>query len=186
MIDDPLTGLMQYCADALGVSKEEFVKAYNRPADDFTRGKIDEKTFWVRICGELGKHLPKESSLWGNAFRAVYRPRAEMFSLVSSLRKTGHKTALLSNTEVPPVQLFHEQKYNMFDVLVFSCDEKTAKPDRKIYEITVERLGTTPQQTVFTDDRQDFVDGAKEAGLNAIRFQNIEQFKKELTQFGIK
>ena len=162
-----------------------FIKAYNNSADDFTRGKISEKTFWVKICGELDKHLPKESSLWGNAFRAVYRPKAEMFSLVSSLRKAGHKTAILSNTEVPPVQLFHKQKYDMFDVLVFSCDEKTAKPDRKIYEITVQRLGTTPQQTVFIDDRQNFVDGAKQAGLNTILFQNTEQLKKELARFGI-
>jgi epoxide hydrolase-like predicted phosphatase len=185
LIDDPLSGLMQYCADALGVSKEEFIKAYNKSADDFTRGKIGEKTFWNKICGELGKPLPKESSLWGNAFRAVYRPRNEMFSMVSSLRKAGYKTALLSNTEVPPVQLFHEQKYDMFEVLVFSCAEKTAKPERKIYEITVQRLGTTPEQIVFIDDRQNFVDGAKQAGLNAILFQGIEQLKKELARFGI-
>ncbi len=200
LIEDPLPGLMQYCADALGVSKEEYIKAHDKFADDFTRGKVNEKTFWVNVCGELGKPLPKVTSLWGNAFRAIYHPRADMFSLVSSLRKAGFKTALLSNTEVSPVQFFHEHSYHglpardttakmavvqLFDVLVFSCTEGTAKPERKIYEIAIEKLGTTPKQIVFIDDNPEFIKGAKQAGLNTILFKSIKQLKRELTRLDI-
>lgn len=185
LADDPLQGLMQYCADAVGVSKEEYIKAHNKFADDFTKGKIDEKTFWGRVCGELDKPLPETPSLWSNAFGALYHPRAEMFSMVSSLQEAGFKTALLSNTEVSSVQLFHQQKHGLFDVLVFSCMEGTAKPERKIYEIAIERLGTTPEQTVYIDDNPEFIKAAKQTRLNTILFQNIEQLKKELTQFGI-
>jgi epoxide hydrolase-like predicted phosphatase len=185
LIEDPLPRLLQYCADAFGVSKKEYIKAHNKFADDFTKGKVDEKTFWGKVCGELGKPLPETPSLWSNAFRAIYHPRADMFSMVSSLHKAGFKTALLSNTEVTSVQFFHRQKHNMFDVLVFSCTEGTAKPERKIYEIAIERLGTTPAQTVFIDDNPEFIKGAKQAGLNTILFRDIERLKKELSQFGV-
>jgi len=191
LIEDPLPGLMQYCADALGVSKEEYIQAHNKFADDFTRGIISEKTFWGKVCGELGKPLPKTPSLWGNAFRAVYRPRADMFSLVLSLHKAGYETALLSNTEVSSVQFFHEQYHGqdgrgtMFDVLVFSCAEGTMKPERKIYEIAVKQLSSRPEQTIFIDDKQEFINAAKQVGINTILFKNIEQLKNELARFGM-
>jgi putative hydrolase of the HAD superfamily len=185
LIGDPLPGLIQYCADAFGVSKEEYIKAHNKFADDFTKGKIDEKTFWGKVCGELDKPLPETPSLWSNAFRAVYHPRADMLSMVSSLREAGYKTALLSNTEVSSVQFFHKQKYDMFDALVFSCTEGVMKPERKIYEIVIERLSAKPEQAVFVDDNPKFIKGAKQAGLNTILFENIEQVKNELTALSV-
>jgi epoxide hydrolase-like predicted phosphatase len=212
LIDDPLPGLMQYCADALGVSCEDYIKAHNKFAGDFTRGEICEKTFWDKVCGALGKPVPKTTSLWGNAFRAAYRPRADMFSLVLSLHKAGYKTAFLSNTEVSSVEFFlssfaglrrtdttekDQLKYNqnygkafaltsMFDVLVFSCDEGTVKPERKIYEIAVERLGSRPEQTLFIDDKQEFINAARKIGLNTILFSNIKQLENELMRFGVQ
>lgn len=185
LADDPAPGLMQYCADKLSVSKEDYIKAHKKFAQDFQKGLISEENFWPKVCKELNKPIPKVKSLWGDAFRSVCSPKADVFAMVSTLRHSGYHTALLSNTEVPAMQFFHEQKYDMFDVLVFSCAEGTVKPERKIYEITVQRLGTIPEQTIFIDDRQDFVDGAKQAGLNTILFQNIEHFKKELARFGI-
>lgn len=186
LIDDPAPGLMQYCTDALGVSKEEYIKAHSKFAGDFTEGLISEKTFWSKVCGQLNRPLPSVTSLWDDAFRAIYRPRADMFSMVSSLHKAGYKTALLSNTEVQLMQFFHELKYDMFDVLVFSCAEGTKKPERKIYEITIDRLNSRPEQTIFIDDKQEFITAAKQIGLNTILFKDIEQVKKELVRFGIQ
>ncbi len=182
LIDDPAPGLMQYCADKLSVSKKDYIKAHKKFAQDFQKG-LSEDNFWPKVCKELNKPVPEVKSLWGDAVRTVYSPRADVFAMVSSLHNNGYRTAVLSNTEVPAMQFFHELQYDMFDVLVFSCAEGVVKPERKIYEITVQKLGTTPKQTVFIDDRQDFVDGAKQVGLKTILFQDIEQLKKELTRF---
>jgi epoxide hydrolase-like predicted phosphatase len=111
-------------------------------------------------------------------------PRPEAFSLVSSLHDKGYKTALLSNTELPAVEFFHELNYHMFDVLVFSCMEGVMKPERRIYEITLERLGSKAQQSIFVDDREDYIRGAKQAGLNTIHFRSIDQVKNELGKLG--
>ena len=186
LIDDPAPGLMQYCAEALGVSKENYIKAHGKFAEVFQKGLISEDTFWERVCSELNVPKPKAHSLWTDAFKAAYVPREDMFSVAALLQENGYRTAVLSNTEAPAMRYFHQLQYDMFDVLVFSCAEGTRKPERKIYELTVEKLGSQPAQSVLIDDKPEYIDGAKQAGLNTIIFRNIEQVKNELARLRVK
>jgi HAD superfamily hydrolase (TIGR01509 family) len=106
-----------------------------------------------------------------------------MFSLASRLRRAGCKTAILSNTEMPVVEIINKQKYDAFDVTVLSCLEGTAKPGRKIYDLTLDRLGIPAGQTLFIDDKPENIDGAKQVGLQTILFRNTENFKKDIAGF---
>lgn len=186
LIDDPAPGLMQYCAQVLAVSKEDYIKAHSKFAADFQKDLISEDTFWERICSRLNVPKPKVNSLWADAFKAAYVPKEDMFSLAARLRKNGCKTALLSNTEAPAMQYFYQLQYDMFDVLVFSCAEGTRKPEKKIYELTIQRLGSQPGQSVFIDDKPEYINGAKEAGLNTILFENINPLKNALAKLGVE
>lgn len=186
LIEDPRPALLRFCSEAFGVPQDVYTPVHDSFLDEFHVGAISEQEFWLGISAELGRPVPKIRSFWYEAFRAAHVPRPELFSLASSLHENGYKTALLSNTELPAVGYFHEQNYNMFDVLVFSCVEGIAKPEREIYEIVLNRLGSKAQETVFVDDRIDYVQGAKEAGLRAVLFENIEQLKQELDQLGVK
>ncbi len=186
LADDPRPGLLRYCADAFGLAQEDYVPAHDSSLDEFQKGLISEERFWQNVCRKLGKPMPKVPLLWSEAFRSAYVPRPEVFSIVSSLRDKGCRTALLSNTELPAVEFFHELNYDMFDVLVFSCTEGVMKPERKVYEIVLERLGSKARQSVFIDDREDYVQGAREAGLNAFIFEDVEQVKEKLAQLGVR
>ncbi len=84
------------------------------------------------------------------------------------------------------MQFFYQMKYDMFDVLVFSCAEGTRKPEKEIYELTVRRLGSRAGQSVFIDDMPEYINGAKKAGLNTILFRNVEQLKIELAELGVE
>ena len=185
LIDDPAPGLMQYCAQALGVSKEDCEKTHDKFVADFEKGLISEDIFWDRICSDLNVTRPKATSLWTDAFKAVYSPREDMFSTAARLKKNGYHTALLSNTEMPTIEYFYQLKYDMFDVLVFSCLEKTRKPEKKIYELTVQKLGSQPKQSIFIDDKQEYIEGAKQAGLRTILFENVSQVRNTLAELGV-
>ena len=130
----------------------------------FKKAGSPEAVFWQRVCGDLNRPLPRQASLWGDAFRAVYRPRAEVFGLARRLREKGGKTSLLSNTEVPAMAFFLELHYDMFDALTFSCAEGVAKPQKEIYDVAARKLRATPAQCVLLDDRLDFVEGCAECG----------------------
>jgi epoxide hydrolase-like predicted phosphatase len=186
LIENPAPGLMRYCAKALCVASEDYIKANSKFADDFHKGLICEDIFWEKICSELNVPKPKVTSLWAEAFKAAYVQRDDMFSMAASLKENGFRTAVLSNTELPAMQYFHQQRYEMFDVPVFSCLEGVKKPDRKIYELTLEKLGSQPEQSVFIDDNPEYINGAKEVGINTVLFQNIDQVKNELIRLGIK
>lgn len=186
LIDDPRPGLMRYCANAFSVPVEVYTQVHDKFLEDFQKGRISEQTFWQRVCKKLNRPEPERNSLWGDAFRSAYSPRAEVFALASTLHNKGYKTALLSNTEVPAMEFFHQLRYDMFDVLVFSCAEGAQKPERKIYEVTLEKLRARPEQAVLIDDKPEFIKGAQQAGLNGILFENLEQVKNDLAALSVK
>ncbi len=60
-----------------------------------------------------------------------------------------------------------------------------SKPDPRIYALICARLGVRARETVFLDDADLCVDGAREAGVHAVRYQDnaqaIEAIEKLLT-----
>ncbi|MBL7154659.1 MAG: HAD family phosphatase [Phycisphaerae bacterium] len=183
LIDDPAPSRLRYCAEALTVCEEDLAGAFNRFAPDFQKGAISEDLFWQKVCVELSVPPPKRRSLWADGFDAAYVPRPDMFAMAAALQRQGCKTAVLSNTEVPAMDYFHRMRYDMFDVLVFSCAEGTRKPELRIYGIAVEKLGSPPGRTVYIDDDPKYIDAASQAGLNAILFETIDQVKNALSPY---
>lgn len=185
LIENPAPGLMDYCARTLGVSVQDYVRAHNAHGEAFQKGAIVEAVFWQRVCRDLNRLLPRQGSLWGEAFRAVYRPRAEVFALARRLREAGYRISLLSNTEIPAMEFFVELGYEAFDALTFSCAEGVFKPEREIYERAARKLGTVPARCVLIDDRLDFIEGARDAGMQGIVYEDLEQVKRGLAGLGV-
>lgn len=185
LIDNPGPGLMSYCAKALGVSVEDYTQVHNHRGEPFQKGAIREEVFWRRVCDELGCAVPSQPSLWGEAFRAVYSPREEVFDLVRRLRENGCETSLLSNTEVPAMEFFFELRYDAFDAATFSCAEGVVKPQREIYEIASRKLGLTTTQCVYIDDKPEFVEGAQATGMKGIVYGSLAQVERELADLSL-
>jgi len=59
--------------------------------------------------------------------------------------------------------------------MVFDGEEGIAKPDARIYQRTLMRLGVQPEETVFVDDKESNVDAAQRLGIHAIHFTNTTQ-----------
>jgi putative hydrolase of the HAD superfamily len=183
LIDDPAPALFKYCANAFGVDVERYIAAFDICINDFQTGAVTEQQFWANMAKQLNAAAPKSASLWTEAFMAAYKPRQEMVTLVSNLRKAGCKTAILSNTEMPVVKIIDKQICDYMDVTVLSCLEGLAKPGREIYDLTLNRLGVQAGQAIFIDDKPENIEGAKQAGLKTILFKNPDKFKKELAGF---
>jgi epoxide hydrolase-like predicted phosphatase len=88
-----------------------------------------------------------------------------------------YRTAILSNAAAGG-RREEERRYGfsaMADVLVYSYEVGIEKPDRRIYEITCERLGVRPSEVVFLDDLEVNVVAARQVGMRAVRFQSTAQ-----------
>lgn len=72
-----------------------------------------------------------------------------------------------------------------FDDIVVSGMEHVAKPDRAIYDLLVERNGLDRERTVFIDDWDRNVDGARAAGLQALQFTSAARLRTDLRALGL-
>ena len=59
------------------------------------------------------------------------------------------------------------------------------KPERGIYDQHVSTFGLEPAATLFIDDSQKNVEGAKAAGWQAVLFQNAKTLEADLERLGI-
>jgi FMN phosphatase YigB (HAD superfamily) len=186
LIDNPAAALMDYCARSLGVPTQDYTRAHNKYGEAFQKGWIPEDLFWRQVCSELSRPLPQTPSLWGQAFRAAYSPREEVFALAGGLHAGGYRVTLLSNTEGPAMEFFLELRYEMFDAPIFSCAEGACKPQKEIYEIAARRLRIPAGRCVLIDDKPVFVGGARKAGMAGIVYESLEQVKQDLATFGVR
>jgi len=67
-----------------------------------------------------------------------------------------------------------------------SCYVGLRKPDAAIYRLALDVTQRSGSDTIFIDDRPENAEGARNAGMNAIRFQNVAQLASDLRNFGVE
>lgn len=70
--------------------------------------------------------------------------------------------------------------------VVVSGAEGVVKPDRRIYEIALERMGNPdPSDVIFADDRENNCEAAEKLGIKAHHFTGAEGFEARLVAEGL-
>ncbi|HLH10239.1 MAG TPA: HAD family phosphatase, partial [Terriglobales bacterium] len=105
-----------------------------------------------------------------------------MISWIQALKSAGIRTALLSNMQLDMAKKVRAEFswIKELHTAVLSYELRLAKPEAGIYEHCLRGLGTSPEETLFIDDREVNVEGARKVGLQAIRFESPDQLRKEL------
>jgi glucose-1-phosphatase len=152
---------------------------------DCDRGRYDLHHQCAEICARLGVALDRLqlARLWAQGFE----PDPDALAVVDRVRSAAG-TALLSNNG-PLVHLsLRELLPNVaarFDDLCFSYQVGAVKPDPRAYLRTLERLGVPPEQSVFVDDAEQNVEGARGVGMDAFRFLSADGLASELERRGL-
>ncbi|MEN3013506.1 MAG: HAD family phosphatase [Endomicrobiia bacterium] len=183
IIKDPAYKMLKFCADFLRVDKHRLEIVYSKYKEKFQKGKITENQLFDKMISELNlkvKIKPK-FSLWKKAVRKIFKVNKRIIYLIKKLKKQNYKIAILSNTEVPAVEYFYEKGFNKyFDVKVFSCEVGFVKPQKEIYKIALKRLKSKPQEVIFIDDNEEYVNSAKKIKINAVLFKNFKKLIYDL------
>jgi epoxide hydrolase-like predicted phosphatase len=118
------------------------------------------------------------SDVWDQYLGTLNEDLAGYFSAL----RPRYKTGILSNSFVGAREReraaygFEE----MCDLVVYSHEEGQLKPDPRFYRLICERLGVSPREAVFLDDREACVRGAREVGMAAVMFVDNDQALAEL------
>ncbi len=94
------------------------------------------------------------------------------------------RTGLLSNAW-PDARASIRDHVNesMFDDMIFSAEVGLAKPDRRLYELALDRLRVRAAEAVFVDDVHENVEAAQAIGMVGIRFVSTEQTITDIEQY---
>ncbi len=108
----------------------------------------------------------------------------ERVQLLQQLQK-NYKVYLLSNTNIIHFRNYTKEffgKYDiqmihLFDKLFLSYEIGLHKPDTRIYQHVLDKLGIEPSETVFIDDSLPNIEAAVNLGINGIHITNAHDVR---------
>jgi putative hydrolase of the HAD superfamily len=193
VLTTPLLRSFMAFQDQTGIQWEALGHAMQRAAErngayplfELEKGKMTEDEFLGLLQDELEPELGHRPELHG--FREIYfdalDPNERMVELMRDLRGRGYRMALLTNNvrEWEPLWRSLLPVDEIFELIVDSAFVGMRKPEREIYELTLDRLGNpAPAECLFVDDVEVNIEAARELGLAAVHFRDNDQAIPEI------
>jgi putative hydrolase of the HAD superfamily len=192
VLTTPLLTSFMAVQDEIGISPENLGKAMRtiteedgeNPLYALERGEMTEVDFLARLGDGLEPLLGHRPEL--HRFRETYfealHPNEPMIELMRELKASGKRMAMLTNNvrEWEPLWRSMLPVDEIFETVVDSGFVGARKPEARIYEMTLERLGLPAAACLFIDDLEPNIDGARALGMNAVHFRDNEQAIAEI------
>jgi putative hydrolase of the HAD superfamily len=133
-------------------------------------GQISLAGYWADV-GQRLRLDDNDLTQLRDDFYSGDRLNLSLLDYIRARREEGHAVGLLSNDSLELVDKLRRLDLEpLFDAIVISAQIGVMKPHPGAYEAILKRLGRSPQETLFIDDRQDNVDGANAVGMIGVRY----------------
>jgi glucose-1-phosphatase len=135
------------------------------------RGEITTAALWAWIQEEMQLDADGIASF----YERFYGGDRLDLDLVDAIRQLHgfYQTAIISNATDNLLEMVTEvyPMHDAFDLVVGSAYEGIMKPDPRIFQRTLDRLGRAPHEAVFIDDLLANVEAARALGMAGIHYQ---------------
>ena len=138
------------------------------------------------------KRVPEEKESIEKLFRenisSCISPIEENVEIMRKLKNNGYNVYILSNFHQPAFEYIRESWdfIREFNGDVVSCYYHYIKPEREIYETLLNKYNLTPSETIFIDDVDTNINGAKELGIGGIHLPDYKILSELLKKNGIE
>jgi putative hydrolase of the HAD superfamily len=158
----------------------------SHPLFELETGRLSETRFLDELSSELTGQLGREVSMhdFGHRFFENLHPNERMLDFMRGLRDQGYKLGICTNNvrEWEPLWRAKVPVDEIFSVVVDSAFVGARKPEPRIYEITLERLGVPAQAALLVDDIELNCTAARDLGLRAVWFRDTDQAIAEIEE----
>jgi putative hydrolase of the HAD superfamily len=166
-------------ADLLGRDRDGFHTLWRagRPARD--SGPMRDYLASIGVTeGEADRlvELRRASSLG-----LLAEPRPGVLDTIAELRRRGLGVGLITVCSEDVVDVWEETPFaGVFDSVVFSCSCGYLKPDPRIYELALRKLGVEGREAIFVGDgTNDELAGAEGVGMRAVQIGATQPWSGE-------
>jgi FMN phosphatase YigB (HAD superfamily) len=185
-------------ADVAGVSPErirEVVFGTDESAVQwqYEVGQITTDEYYEGICRQIGCR-PDRARL-EHAACDIFEPIVATWEFVRALAAADHRLAILSNSNLLHWRFISDGRFPLLDSpggpsspfawAVISFEAGSMKPDRRIYDVAIERAGVPPELIFFVDDRPENVAAARAAGIDAVEYAGTLKLIDDLHRRGV-
>ena len=145
-------------------------------------GIITEEDVHQALTDRLGLDEQQLAAFMADIWRQYLgTPNTELIEYARQLRPR-YRTGIVSNSFVGAREK-EQAAYgfeDLVDDIIYSHEVEVVKPDPRIYALACARLNVRPDETVFLDDMEYAVAGARQAGIHAILCQDNAQAIAEM------
>lgn len=143
------------------------------------------KEAWAMGLSLEQGQLERLAWLWYQPLGESAAIEADLACHLQKLSDMSLKLAIISNTFLPSLVLDrHLEQFDLlrfFPVRTYSSDTFFRKPDRRIYEITLKRLGVSAEAAVMVGDKlREDVKGPAQLGIKAVFKRGCNNRKKRV------
>lgn len=141
------------------------------------RRQVTERDYWAQRAAELGAAVGETWDTRALMDRFYQLPEHEWLcaatiELMTDANAAGLRVGALTNDMTAfhgPEWVARQEHLKLFDVIVDASLTGVMKPDPRAFRGGAEALGLPAEQIVFLDDMPWNVEGARQAGMTAIR-----------------
>jgi putative hydrolase of the HAD superfamily len=147
--------------------------------------ELDQAQLLRESLSTIGFDLPDDViehivHLDHSAYSNSLRLEPDMLAKLEEIRRPGYRMGLVSNISLRANLMKQDIEdlglAPLLDATVFSSEVGVRKPDPRIFQEALNRLGADPATTVFVGDRLlDDVNGAHSVGMRAVQTRQFRQ-----------
>jgi HAD superfamily hydrolase (TIGR01509 family) len=139
-------------------------------------GMIDNETHLHKMAAVMGMDAEELRTALGKKV-----PNEELFEYMRTQLKPHYRIGLMSNANFNVLtDLFTPGQAELFDASVMSYESRLIKPDERMFDLMVSRLGVERNESVFIDDQERYCNAAEEIGIAGIWYRTPGQFRVDL------
>jgi epoxide hydrolase-like predicted phosphatase len=144
-------------------------------------GAMTTEAHWEAVSRRLGRPVSEANAIRAEFFAGDVID-LELVNFIRSLRPL-RKTGIISNAWPDMRQYVTAQRFaDAFDELVISAEVGIMKPEHRIYQLALEKLGVSPGEAVFVDDTPPNVEGARSLGMHTVLFKDPARAIRDLKE----
>lgn len=180
--DTPDLGINQLWEARLGLARGELDVRLGDTWAASRLGTITESDVYDAVTRQLGLDEHQLAAFFSDIWRQyVGTANSELIDYARALR-ARYRTGILSNSIVGAREREHAAYgfEDLVDEIIYSHEVGMRKPDPRIYALACARLCVRPAETIFVDDKDANVVGARESGMRAVHFRNNTQAIEEI------
>jgi putative hydrolase of the HAD superfamily len=178
--------MRQKAAEKFDLDFDEMDERHNMTSDSYEEGKLSLEEYLNLVVFHRKRSFGIDD--FKDFMYSQTAPFGDMIKMLAGVKKKNNlKVGAISN-EGRELTIFRLNNFGLtefIDFFICSSFVHLRKPDKDIYKMAMDVGQAKPEQTIYIDDRELYIEVAESMGIKAIHHPDINKTQKILSEYGL-